>query len=156
MKKYISTIVAAMVIIGFTAGCVKDLPEIPMINPKLTDEDQILRILDDVQKGIESRHIYQVMSHVARSYNDSEGRDYDSLASFVNKLFETYHTIRVTRVKPRIIVQGTQARAVETFGTLAKPFDIARARSLDVNGQVTIFFEKIDGQWQIVEWGSLR
>ena len=132
------------------------MPEIPIINPRLTDEEQILRVLDEVWRGMESQRIYQIMSNVSRSYKDRDGRDYDALAAYLNKVFEEYRNIKIARVKPRILVQGNQARAVETFGTIAKPEPRSEYPPIDLHGQVTVYFEKVDGRWFIVEWGSIQ
>jgi hypothetical protein len=139
-----------------SAGCPKDIPEIPVLNPKLSDEEQVMRLLDEVWQGMENQRIYQVMTHVSRSYQDRDGRDYDALAAYLNKVFDEYRSIRIARVKPRIVVQGNQARAVETFGTIAKPDSRSDYPPIDLHGQVTVFFEKVDGRWLIVEWGSIR
>lgn len=141
------------------SGCpqqIPEMPEIPIINPKLTDEEQVLRVLDEVWRGMESRRIYQIMSNVSRSYKDRDGRDYDALAAYLNKVFEEYRNIKIARVKPRILVQGNQARAVETFGTIAKPDPRSEYPPIDLHGQVTVYFEKVDGRWFIVEWGSIQ
>ena len=71
------------------------------------------------------------------------------------KPVKDYRAIRVTRVVPRILVQGVQARAVETFGTVAEPQDPSSEPPINMQGQVTVSLEKVGGQWQIVEWGSL-
>jgi len=145
-----------LVIMAVVVGCPNDMPEIPVINPRLSDEEQILLVLDAVYRGMESQRIYQIMAHVSRSYRDRDGRDYDALAAYLNKVFDEYRSIRVTRVKPRVIVQGNQARAVETFGTIARPENRSNYPPIDLHGQVTVFLEKVDGRWLIVEWGSIQ
>jgi hypothetical protein len=149
-------VVSLLIVAVLAGGCPRDIPEIPVINPKLTDDEQIMKILNDVHDGMQSQRIYQIMAHVSRGYKDAEGRDYDALAAYLNKVFEEYRSIRVTRVKPRVVVQGNQARAVETFGTIAKPDNRADYPPIDLHGQVTVFFEKVDNRWLIVEWGSIR
>lgn len=150
------TVLSLLVVMAFVTGCPDEMPEIPVINPKLTDEEQIMRVLDEVWRGMEARRIYQVMAHVSRSYQDRDGRDYDALAAYLNKVFDEYREIKIARVKPRVIVQGNQARAVETFGTIAGPDARSGYPPIDLHGQVTVFLEKVDGRWLIVEWGSIR
>ncbi len=144
------------ILVTALAGCPDNMPEIPVINPRLSDEEQILLVLDAVYRGMESQRIYQIMAHVSRSYRDRDGRDYDALAAYLNKVFDEYRSIRITRVRPRVIVQGNQARAVETFGTLARPENRSSYPPIDLHGQVTVFLEKIDGRWLLVEWGSIQ
>ncbi len=155
VKRYVSRATLAALALAL-AGCASDLPEIPgLTTAKLTDAEQISQILDEVQQGMQARRIFSVMAHVSRSYKDREGRDYDALAAYLNAVFKAYREVRVHRVKPRIAIQGTQARAVETFGTIAKPNNPAEHPPIDLHGQVTVYLEKVDGAWKIVEWGSI-
>ena len=54
-----------------------------------------------------------------------------------------------------IVVKGNRARAIETFGTVAEPADPASDPPINLQGQVSVSFEKADGRWQIVEWGRV-
>ncbi|GMU93882.1 MAG: hypothetical protein AMXMBFR4_29400 [Candidatus Hydrogenedentota bacterium] len=139
------------------SGCLKEIPvDIPLITqPRLSDEEQIVSVLDDVNRGLKSRRIYRVLAHVSRTYRDDEGRDYAALQDYLNELFRNYKQIDVTRVRPRVIVQGDRARAVETFGTRAEPYNSNAYRPIDLHGQMNVYFEKIDGDWKIVEWGRI-
>jgi hypothetical protein len=139
------------------AGCLKDIPvEIPLITqPRVSDEEQIVSVLDDVNRGLEARRIYRVLAHVSRTYRDDEGRDYAALQDYLNELFRNYKQINVTRVRPRVIVQGDRARAVETFGTRAEPYNPNAYRQIDLHGQMNVYLEKIEGEWKIVEWGRV-
>ena len=149
-------LLAIAVLITGCAQQMPEMPEIPFINPKLTDEDQVLRVLDEVWRGMQSKRIYQIMSNVSRSYKDRDGRDYDALAAYLNTIFEEYRTIKIARAKPRVLVQGNQARALETFGTIAKPEPRSEYPPIDLHGQVSVYLEKVDGHWFIVEWGSIQ
>jgi len=150
------TVIGLLVVMAFASGCPKEVPEIPVINPKLTEEEQIMLVLEDVWRGMEARRIYQVMANVSRSYQDREGRDYDAIAAYLNKVFDEYRQIKIARVQPRVIVQGSQARAVGTFGTIAQPDPRSESPPIDLHGQVTVFLEKVDSRWLIVEWGSIQ
>jgi hypothetical protein len=149
--------VPAVLVMVAVSGCRGTAPvEIPGITgPKLTDEEQILSVLDDVHRGMESRRIFKVLAHVSRSYRDAEGRDYEAIQLYLNTLFKRYRELNITRVRPKIVVQGTRARATETFGTIAVPFD-PDDREIDLHGQVDVYLEKIGDTWQITEWGSIR
>jgi len=120
-----------------------------------TDEEKIVAVLDDVQRGMQNRQIYKVLAHVSRNYYDSEGRDYQQLQEDLAELFKKYREIRITRVTPRVQVVGDYARAIETFGTFAEPNDPAVEPPINLQGQVAVTLEKVGGRWQIVEWGSL-
>ncbi|HOJ32444.1 MAG TPA: hypothetical protein PKY35_00110 [Candidatus Hydrogenedentes bacterium] len=131
--------------------------EIPVLmTSKVSEEEVIAAVLDDVQRGIESKKIYKVLAHVSKDYHDQEGRDYIGIQSYLNYLFKEYKEIRITRTRPRIIVEGLRAKAFETFGTQAKPINPASGRPIDVQGHVTVYLEKTGGMWQIVEWGPIQ
>ncbi len=156
-------IVAAVCALACAAGCqTHDSVKNPTLN-KLgqmsglmpRDEEQIAALLDDVCDGMQSRRIFKVLAHVSRSYHDNEGRDYEALEAYLNEVFKKYKSIRITRVVPRIAVEGNRARAIETFGTVAEPQNPNVDPPLNVQGQVTVTLAKAGGQWQIVEWGYI-
>lgn len=143
-----------------TNGCGRELPvEIPEIpgltGPRLSDEEQILGVLDDVHRGMQSRKIYKVLAHVSRSYADAEGRDYNDMQTYLNELFKRYKEISITRVQPQVYVEGNRARAVETFGTRAEPFNSNENPPMVLQGQMNVYLEKTGNTWQIVEWGRM-
>lgn len=138
-------------------GCLNKIPvEIPGVTALgPSDEEQIVNVLDDVHRGMQSRRIFKVLAHVSRTYRDDSGRDYAGLEQYLNELFRAYKEIQITRVRPKVIVQGERARAVETFGTRAEPFNRNENRPIDLHGQMNIYLEKIDNKWMIVEWGRV-
>jgi hypothetical protein len=145
------------------AGCSTNLPvKVPGLTKlgqasgiKPSEEEQIAAVLEDVCRGMQARRIYKVLAHVSPNYHDGEGRNYAALEAYLNDIFKRYRNIRITRVPPRIVVQGDRARVVETFGTVAEPWDPATEPPIDLQGQVAVDLEKVPGDWQIVEWGSL-
>ena len=153
-RSYLILLVAPTLVFGGCGGKLAgSIPALADLN--VSDEEQIAQVIEEVQQGMEARQIFKVLAHVSRNYHDSEGRDYAAIEAYLNYVFKKYRTIRVTRVVPRIVVQGVQARAVETFGTVAEPQDPSGEPPINMQGQVTVSLEKTGGQWQIVEWGSL-
>lgn len=147
------------VLIPLAVGCPRSQVglEIPGITrPKASDEEKIVTVLNDVQRGIQTKRIYKVLAHVSKDYYDQEGRDYEAIREYLNRLFKEYREIRITRTRPRVIVQGDRAQAVETFGTQAKPSTPRVGRPIDIQGQVTVYLEKVGEAWQIVSWGVLK
>jgi hypothetical protein len=139
------------------AGCERDLPvQIPGITgDRIRDEERVAVVLDDVARGMESKRIYRVLSHVSKEYRDQEGRDYAAIRDYLADVMKRYRQIRITRMPPKIVVQGDKARAIESFGTQAEPADSRADAPLNVQGQVSVYLERVDGAWQIVEWGPL-
>ncbi|GMV99696.1 MAG: hypothetical protein AMXMBFR84_08350 [Candidatus Hydrogenedentota bacterium] len=154
--------VLALLLIPLAVQCNSRLPvEVPGVDipgitaPRASDEEQIVALLDEIHQGMESRRIFRVLAHVSRTYSDGEGRTYGDMQNYLNDLFKRYKVIRITRVRPIVEVHDTQARAVETFGTLAEPFNVADDPPINLQGRVDVYLEKISGKWQIVEWGRV-
>jgi hypothetical protein len=112
--------------------------------------------MDDVHRGMQNREIYRVLAHVSRNYHDGEGRDYAAMQDYLKKTFSLYRELRITRVPPQIEVNGYQARVVETYGTVAEPFDASKVSHLQLQGQVVARLEKVDNRWLIVEWANVQ
>lgn len=138
-------------------GCIDKIPvEIPGVTTLgPSDEEQIASVLDDIHRGMQARRVYKVLAYVSRTYRDDAGRDYAAVEQYLTELFRTYKAIQITRVRPKIVVQGDAARAVETFGTRAEPFNANVDRPIELRGQMNIYLEKIGGKWMVVEWGRV-
>jgi hypothetical protein len=113
-------------------------------------------MLSDVHQGLQTRRIYKVLAHISRNYTDPEGRDYNALQSYLSDLFRNYREIRITRVPPRVFVQGDRARVIETFGTRAEPFKPDSYPPINLQGQVNIYLEKTSDGWMITEWSKVQ
>lgn len=144
----------ALLAAGCPANLPLDLSHLPLSRP--ADETQIAAILNDVQAGMETKRIYKVLAHVSRSYADEQGRNYEGIKDYLGDLFREYRTIRITRANPRIAVDGTSARAVDTFGTVAEPTEQSSYPPINLQGQVTVYLQKFRDQWMIVKWSPLR
>lgn len=139
------------------AGCNSTLPKVvPGLPAELSDEEQIATVLDEVHAGMQSLRPYKVLAHLSPSYLDQEGRDYAAIRDYVTEILRKYRDIRITRVRPLILVQGDRARAIETFGTVAQPYDASKDPVINLQGQVSVYLERVNNQWMIVEWGPIR
>lgn len=121
----------------------------------MSDEERIALVLEDVQRGMESRRLYQVLAHVSRNYRDRAGRDYAALSEDLSTLLRNYRNIRITRPTPTIQVQGDRARVVDTFGTSAEAAGGRENPPVNLQGQVVILLERYEDTWQILEWGPI-
>ncbi len=156
MKRFLAAWLMAFCLLA--GGCAQDLAGVSL--PRLggeraSDQETIAAILDDVHRGMESKRIYKVLAHLSRNYDDTEGRDYEAMRDYLSSIMRGYRHIRVTRTRPRIIVVGDRARAVEAFGTIAEPYEVAGGPPINLQGHVAVYFERAGGQWKIVEWGPL-
>jgi hypothetical protein len=131
-----------------------DLPGLPGLRP--SDQEQISRLLSDVEQAMEQRKIFKVLTHVSQNYRDAEGRDYNGIQAYLNQIFEQYRRIEITRARPQIQVQGDRALAVETFGTRAEPFNEGQHVSIVLDGQVSVYLARQENGWKITEWGRIQ
>lgn len=147
--------VCAALLLG---GC--QTPSIPVdmsrfTGTRISEEEKVALVLEDVRNGMENRRIYQVLANISKNYRDREGRDYEALRAHLNTIMGNYRSFRITRTPPRIKVQGNQARVVESFGSSAEPVNPDLHLPVNLQGQMVVLLEKNDGKWQIVEWGPL-
>lgn len=153
-----TSVVALSAILALLTACQSDvlpvsIPGIPF--QRVSEEEQIAVVLEDVRAGMQSRRIYQVTAHVSRSYRDDDGRDYDAIVSYLTTIFENYRDIRITRVPPQIAVDGATAQVLDTFGTIAEPRS-ADYPPINLDGRVLIKLEKISGEWMIMAWSTIN
>ena len=148
------TCVVALVLVACDDSMRKGIPI--LTGPKVSDEEAIAAVLDDVHRGLQERQIYRVLAYISRAYHDEEGRDYEAVGALLSDFFKKYRGIRITRVRPRILVQGNRARVVETFGAVAESLSLSQDPPLSLQGQVTVYLEKTGNAWQIVEWGQVK
>jgi hypothetical protein len=147
-------VLTAFAVTGCNTGIPVDIPGLS--GSRVPDRQQIVRVLDDVANAMESRRIYRVLAHVSQNYQDREGRNYDGIQAYLNTVFRRYRFIEITRVPPDIVVQGDRARALETFGSRATPFDANEHPPLDLDGNVVVHLVRQDNTWKIVEWAAVQ
>ena len=135
------------------AGGVVNL-DIPGLPGKPSDEEQIAKVLSDVHLGMETKKVSRIMRHVSPNYLDEEGRNADGIRAYLDRIMNNYREIEIDRSSPRIVVQGDRARAIEAFGTSGKP-DNSNTPPVTLQGQVSVYLERTEEGWKIVEWGSI-
>jgi len=120
-----------------------------------SEEVAVARVMNDVHRGMQSRRVFKVLSHVSKDYYDAEGRDYAAIEDYVSTILRRYRDIRIDRERPRVVVDGTEARVVETFGTRAEPMLGVSEVPVFLQGQVTVYLRKEGDRWKIIEWGHM-
>jgi hypothetical protein len=144
------------------AGCGTTIYDVPGVREigklaghKATPEEQVTAVLNDVARAMEARKIDRIMMHVSPNYGDAEGRNYSAIEEYIREVFRKYRSISITRVAPKVEIQENKAKAIETFGTVAEPHDPAKEPPVNLQGQVAVGLERLDGEWKIVEWGRI-
>ncbi len=155
--RYSRTVLVCTCCVFLGLGCQTRLPlDMGRVTgTRLSDEDKITLVLEDVQRGMQRRRIYQVLAHVSRNYEDREGRDYQQLSEDLNTIFRHYRAINITRTPPDIRVRGDRARVIDTFGTIAESVLPLEYPPTNLQGQVVIMLDRFGDTWQIVEWGPI-
>lgn len=130
-------------------GCPSDGGMATITGQRVSDEQQIAAIMDDVALGIQRRQIYKVLAHVARGYRDESVRDYEAVQMKASELMKAYRKVDLTRALPKILVKGDQARVVEAFGLRAEPGGDGRYTSVNMQGNGVVYLRKLNGVWLI-------
>ena len=147
-----------LVCVCCVAGCDRPLGlDVPSITGrKISDQEAIAVVLDDVHRGLQTSRIYKVMAHLSPRYHDECGRDRQAVQAYLNDFFKRYRDIWIMRVRPEIALMGERARVIETFGATAEPVNRDVDAPINSQGQVMIYLEKVGGDWKIVEWREVR
>lgn len=149
---YIIVIALGVLLAGCAGGGVN--LDIPGLSGKASDEEQIAKLLDDVHLGMETRKVSKIMRHVSPNYLDEEGRDFEGIRDYLDRIMNNYREIEINRSAPRVLVEGDRARVIESFGTTGDPGSF-QTPPVTLQGQVAVYLERTDGGWKIVEWGSI-
>lgn len=128
--------------------------DIPGLSGKPSDEEQIAKILNDVHLGMETKKVGRIMRHVSPNYQDEEGRNAEGIRDYLDRIMNNYREIKINRSTPSITVQGDRARVIEVFGTRGEP-DNSQTPPVTLQGQASVYLERTDQGWKIVEWGSI-
>lgn len=139
----------------FSCGTVRKV-DIPLLNLRShSEEEKIISMLDSVEMWLERKNVKKVMEHVSMQYRDDEGRNYESLRLYLQRIVRDYKTIRVTRTLPEVKVQGDTAIVIDTFGTVAEPYDPVQDLPVNIQGKVQITMVKEREEWKILSFSPL-
>lgn len=138
-----------------SCGTVKKI-DIPFIdrNP-LTEREKIVVVLDTVEKLIERKQIKKVMDYVSIEYRDEQNRKYNDIREYLQSIVRDYRVIRITRATPEIQIEGNKATVLDTFGTVAEPYNPVQGVPVNIQGKVIITLQKEPDGWKIKSWSPL-
>ncbi|MFP4501637.1 MAG: hypothetical protein ACLFTT_11605 [Candidatus Hydrogenedentota bacterium] len=146
---------ACLSILVGASGCQTTLP-IPGLGGKASDAERVAAVLDHVHKAMEARKTGRVLKYISPDYHDAQGRDFAAIKDYVTHVHSNYREISITRAAPKVEVQDGQARALEAFGTLARPNNPGENPPINVQGQMVVHLREEDSEWKIIEWGVLQ
>ncbi len=134
-------IVIAVLLGGAAAWYMTTRPE------PLSDEQQVLRLISDVQRAVEQRKTSDVMRHISEDYHDSCGLDRRGLQRLVMAAGRDRSTIDLSVQVTSIDVQGDSATFTAevnySIGGAAMP---GRSNHLTVRGEL----RRERGGWQVI------
>ncbi len=139
----------------FSCGTVRKI-DIPFLdkNPT-TDQEKIVSVLDTLEKLIERKQVKRVMDHVSIEYRDEQNRKYNDIREYLQSIVRDYRVIRITRATPEIKIEGNTATVLDTFGTIAEPYNSVQGVPVNVQGKVIITLQKEPDGWKIKSWSPL-
>ncbi|MGC8738817.1 MAG: hypothetical protein ACP5UA_09260 [Candidatus Hydrogenedens sp.] len=139
----------------FSCGTIKKI-DIPLINRNSsTEQEKIATILDTVEKLIERKQVKKIMVYVSLEYRDEQNRKYNDIREYLQSIVRDYRVIRITRATPDIKIDGNTATVIDTFGTVAEPYDPVQGVPVNVQGKVIISLQKEPDGWKIKSWSPL-
>lgn len=139
----------------FSCGTVRNI-DIPFMNKNSpTEQEKITTVLDTVEKLIERKQVKKVMDYISLEYRDEQNRKYNDIREYLQSIVRDYRVIRITRAAPEIKIEGNNATVIDTFGTVAEPYDPVQGIPVNVQGKVIISLQKEPDGWKIKSWSSL-
>ena len=120
-------------------------------NPK----ERIIALLDSVEKMVERKQMKKVMDYVSMEYRDDQNRKYNDIRDYLQSIARDYRVIRITRTIPEVKIEGNKASVLDTFGTVAEPYDPVNEVPVNLQGRVIITLQKETDGWKIVSWSPL-
>lgn len=150
-----SGVIVSVILTGFSCGTIKRV-NIPFIHGNTpSDREQIIAVLDTVEKMIERKQVKKVMDYVSLEYKDEQNRKYNDIREYLQGIVRDYRVIKITRATPEVQVEGNKATVVDTFGTVAEPYDPVQGVPVNVQGKVVITLQKEPEGWKILSWSPL-
>ena len=125
---------------------------LPACKGKVTEEDAVKAVIQDMAGFAQKKDVYGVMKHVAPEYSDSSGNNYDSLKGMLAMYFIQPEGISVFLRKQHIEVKGDKAAAVVNaiVSRGKKVEDLKDLLPTEAAGFVfDLSFKKVDGDWKL-------
>jgi ketosteroid isomerase-like protein len=127
--------------------------DIPFFEKKAsTEEERIIALLDSVEKMVERKQMKKVMDYVSMEYRDDQNRKYNDIRDYLQSIARDYRVIRITRNDSEVKIEGNKASVLDTFGTVAEPYDPVNEVPVNLQGRVIITLQKETDGWKIVSW----
>lgn len=121
-----------------------------------TEEEHLRKIVTEAVQAAEAKHVARFMRHVAPSYTDDYGNDYESVRAILFAEFMKPGAIKVFVTKLDIEVSGMVAR-VEAKAVIVRGADLSAIKSVrDVIPdeadafEISLIFTNDGSKWRVV------
>jgi hypothetical protein len=137
-------LISAVVIIAVVIGAVVIWR---LTHPPISDQEQINRLIDRVEQGVERKKPSEILATIADDYRDSTGFTKRDIHQLSLSLLRVDGRPQVTLTDVRIEIHGNEAD-VSLEGDVRIAF--AGAESQEFNGALSVHLSKRSGKWLIV------
>ena len=101
MKRVRSVLMIVLLLLPLAGGCSKE-----------TEEDRVKKVITSVQKAAEEKKVGAVLDHIAKSYLDPQGNDYNGIKGLLAFYFFRHQKVSVYMPNIDIVVTGQTAKAL--------------------------------------------
>jgi hypothetical protein len=100
MKKFV--IISLIFVITLTAlGCHKE-----------NEQDKVKKVITDIQTAAQEKDVKKIINNIAKSYNDPQGYNYETIKGLLIGYFLQYPKISAYITNLEISIENTSAKAV--------------------------------------------
>ena len=79
---------------------------------KMTDQDKVKKVITDIQKAAEEKDVKKIINNLAKTYNDPQGYNYETIKGLLIGYFFQYPKISAYITNIEISIENTSAKAV--------------------------------------------
>ena len=79
---------------------------------KMTEQDKIKKVITDIQAAAEEKDVKKIINNLAKTYNDPQGFNYETIKGLLFGYFFQYPKISAYITNLEISIENTSAKAV--------------------------------------------
>jgi len=79
---------------------------------KMTEQDKVKKVITDIQKAAQEKDVKKIINNLAKTYNDPQGFNYETIRGLLLGYFFQYPKISAYITNLEISIENTSAKAV--------------------------------------------
>ena len=79
---------------------------------KMTEQDKVKKVITDIQKAAQEKDVKKIINNLAKTYNDPQGFNYETIKGLLLGYFFQYPKILAYITNLEISIENTSAKAV--------------------------------------------